>query len=218
MTRTVPAGRAATLAVAALLLAGCDLAPGAPVVAPVGPTAPATQVPVAESTAAADIEAAYQDAQSRIEEMLQESARRPIDVVTGTVPGTDEKFEIEVLQLQSSQLSLVLHLQLRPEGDEPLDLSTLTNGLSGELGDGTRYIADLALAEEGSQKRVLPTVYRPDVNEESSTQRCMCSSLPEVVPPGGVRLTAHYVRPEEGFRSVQVQVPGSEPSVPIAVD
>lgn len=212
------AGRVAAVAAGALLLTGCDLSPGAPVVAPVGPTAQATAVPVVESTAAADLEAAYRDAETRIEDLLQETAREPIDVLTGTVPGTGEEFAVEVLQLQSSELSLVLHLQLRPVGTDPLDLSSLTDGLSGELADGSRHIADVALAEEGSQLRVLPTVYRRDVNEEDAQQRCMCSSLPLVVPPEGVRLTAHYVRPQEGFRSVTVQVPGSEPSVPIGVD
>lgn len=213
-TRMMGAGAAAV----ALLLAGCDLAPQAPVVEAVGPTAPATEVPVAEATAGADIEAAYADAEARIDELLQETAREPIDVLTGTVPGTDDEFEIEVLSVSSSDLSLVLHLQLRPAGDEPLDLSSLTNGLSGELADGTRYIADIALADEGSDLRVLPTVYRPEVGEESADQRCMCSSLPQVVPPEGVRLTAHYVRPTEGFRSVVVDVPGTDPSVPIGID
>lgn len=198
-----------------VLLAGCDLSTEAPVAVPVGPTAAATALPQAPSTAAADIQASYDDAADRIAALLAEDGREPIDVVRGTVESTGATFDLQVLSLQTTELSLVLHLQLLPTDGQPLDLSSIDGGLSGELGEGNRTIADIALRDEASDVRVLPTVYRPDVGTEDAGQRCMCAALPQVVPPGGVRLTAHYVRPEDGFRSVVVEVPGLQPSASI---
>lgn len=212
MTRRAAAGGVAVGL--ALLLGGCNLAPEAPVVAPIGPTAPATALPQAPSTAEAD----YDDAAARIEEMLDQTQRPPIDTVRGTVRGTDEPFDLQILSLRTNDLSLVLHLQLVPVDGQPLDLSALDGGLSGELGEGNRYIADVVLADEGSDQQVLPTVYRPEVAREDSAQRCMCSRLPAVVPPEGVRLTAHYIRPESGFSLVRVLLPGAEQSVVIGTD
>lgn len=216
MSRPVRATMAALLV--ASVLTACNLTPDAPVVAPVGPTAPATALPQAPSTAAADMQAAYDDAEARIEEMLRETSRQPIDTVRGVVPGTEEEFDVQILSLQTNDLSLVLHLQVVPVGGAPLDLSAVDGGLSGGLGDGNRTIADIALVGEGSELELLPTVYRPDVGTEDSAQRCMCSSLPAMVPPEGVRMTAHYVRPDEPFLSVRVQVPSAEPSVVIGID
>lgn len=89
-----------------------------------------------------------------------------------------------------------------------LDLAGLDGGFSGGLGDGNRTLADVALVNEKGDREILPTVYRPEAATEDPDQRCMCSSLPAVLPPEGVRLTAHYVRPDEGFRSVVVRIPG----------
>lgn len=197
------------------LLTGCDLSDEAPVAVPVGPTAAATALPQAPSTAAADIQASYDDAVDRIDALLAEDGRAPIDVIRGTIEETGATFDLQVLSLQTTELSLVLHLQLVPTDGQPLDLSSVDGGLSGELGEGNRTIADIALRDEASDVRVLPTVYRPDVGTEDVEQRCMCAALPLVVPPDGVRLTAHYVRPEGGFRSVVVEVPGAEPSAAI---
>lgn len=205
----------AVAAVLALALSGCNLSPEAPVVAPVGPTAEATALPQESSDAAAQAEADYAEAAERIEELLAEADREPIDTVRGTVAGTDDEFDVQILALRRTELSLVLHLQLLPVGDEPLDLSAVDGGLSGELGEGNRTIADISLLDERSDDTLLPTVYRPDVGEEDPAQRCMCGTLPQIVPPEGVRLTAHYVRAEEGFESVIVAIPGAEQSAPI---
>lgn len=120
------------------------------------------------------------------------------------------------MTLRATDLSLVLHLQLRPASGKPLDLSALDGGLSGELGESNRTLADVALVDEATDLRILPTVYRPDVSTEDPDQRCMCSSLPQVLPPEGVRLTAHFVRPEQGFTSLVVQIPGAKDSAPIS--
>lgn len=194
---------------AALALVACTPAADVPVVAPQGPTAVATAVPTPE----ADLQAAlYDDAAREIERRLAEPPRTPIEEVSGTVRGTDDEIVVEIRSVNQTEHSFVLHLQLRPAGEEPVDLTGLDGGLSGELGEGTRTIADIALVDEATERRILPTVYRPDVAEEDADQRCMCSSLPDHLPVEGVTLTAHYVRPEAGFRSMIVEIPGMEPS------
>lgn len=192
-----------------LVLTACTPSADVPVVAPQGPTAEATAVPAPQ----ADLEAAlYDDAAREIERMLAEPPRTPIEEVSGALRDSDEEVVVAIRSISQTEHSFVLTLQLRPAGDEPVDLTGLDGGLSGELGEDTRTIADIALVDEATDRRILPTVYRADVSEEDATQRCMCSSLPDHLPVDGVRLTAHYVRPEAGFRSMIVEVPGMEPS------
>lgn len=186
-------------------LAACAPLDDVPVVAPEGPTAQATAVPTRE----AGLEAAlYDDAVREIERRLAEPVGTLIDEVSGTVRDTDDEVVVEIRAVKQTDHSIVLHLHLRPAGDDPVDLTGLDGGLSGELGEADRTIADIALVDEATDRRILPTVYRPDVSKEDAAQRCMCSSLPDLVPVEGVALTAHYVRPEAGFRSMMVDVPG----------
>lgn len=204
--RVLPALPALVLAA---ILAACTPSNDVPVVAPQGPTAEATAVP----TQTADLEAAlYDDAAREIERRLAEPPRTPIEEVSGTVRDTGDGIVVEIRSVNQTEHSFVLHLQLRPAGDAPVDLTGVDGGLSGELGEGTRTIADIALVDEATDRRILPTVYRADVAQEDASQRCMCSSLPDHLPVEGVTLTAHYVRPEAGFRSMIVEVPGMEPS------
>ena len=200
-----------------ILVSGCSASDEPPQVSTVGPTDAATGLPSASVNGSAEIEANYNEAAQEIDDLLQEDARDPIDTVSVKVPGSDEPMLVDILSLRTTDLSIVLHLQIRPEGDSPLDLSAVDGGLSGELGDNNRTIADIALLDEGSENQILPTVYRPDVGTEDPFQRCMCSYLPSVLPPEGVRLTAHYVRPEDGFSSVNVGIPGAEDSAAIGV-
>jgi hypothetical protein len=204
---------AAAAVVAALLLTGCDLRSEAPVVAPVGPTAVATRAPQADPAQQTD---GYAEALSEIERLLARADGEPIDTVEGTVRGSEEALVAEIMEIRATELSIVLRIQLRPGNGQPLDLRAVDGGLSGELGKGNRTIADVVLVDEAGERQVLPTVYRPDVNVEDAEQRCMCSSLPAVLPPEGVRVTAHYVRPEKGFRSVIVRIPGLGDSRPLA--
>lgn len=199
---------AAAAALSALLVAGCDLSGDAPIVRPVGPTADATPLPQPIVTAEPVVDP-YEEAAERIEELLAQQATEPITVVDGLVPETEDPFEAQIMELRATDLSLVLHIHLKPADGRPLDLTHLDGGLSGQLGEGNRTIADFALVDEISQQQIMPTVYRADVSTEDPQQRCMCSSLPAMLPPDGVRLTAHFVRPEEGFESIKVKVPGS---------
>jgi hypothetical protein len=204
---------AAPAVVAALVLAGCDLRSDAPVVAPVGPTAVATRAPQADPAQQTD---GYAEALSEIERLLARADGEPIDTLEGTVRDSEDALVAEIMEIRATELSIVLRIQLRPGDGQPLDLRAVDGGLSGELGEGNRTIADVALVDEAGERQVLPTVYRPDVNVEDPEQRCMCSSLPAVLPPEGVRVTAHYVRPEKGFRSVVVRIPGLGDSRPLA--
>ncbi|GAA1176300.1 hypothetical protein GCM10009584_17200 [Ornithinimicrobium humiphilum] len=203
----------AVVAAAAVGLTACTPSNDVPVVAPQGPTAEATAVPTAEQALEA---ALYDDTAREIERQLAEPPRTPIDELSGSLRDTDGEVVVEVRSITQTEHSFVLHLQLRPAGDEPVDLGNLDGGLSGELGEGTRTIADVALVDESTDRRILPTVYRADVSTEDADQRCMCSSLPDVLPVEGVRLSAHYVRPEAGFRSMVVDVPGLARSRPMS--
>lgn len=205
------------LAVLGVMVTGaCDLSDDPPVVEQVGPTAEATQQEESQVAVTTDAADAYDEAAGRIEDILADRSSTPIETVTGKVRGTDEPFEVDIVSVRATDLSIVVHLQLRPVGGESLDLGSLDGGLSGDLAEGTRTIADIALVDEATDLRILPTVYRADVNTEDPDQRCMCSSLPSMLPPDGVRLTAHFVRPEQGFRSLIVQIPGFEDSGPLA--
>lgn len=210
-----PLTRCAALACAvALLLSGCDLRSDAPIVAPVGPTADATRAPAQDQPAPTIV--GYDAAAAEIEAMLEATNGRPIDTIQGEIPGVDGEVIADIIEIRNTDLSIVLRIQLRPAGEERLDLAALDGGFSGEVGEGKRTIADVALVDESGERQILPTVYRPEAATEDPDQRCMCSSLPAVLPPDGVRLTAHYVRPDEGFRSVIVAIPGLGESRPLA--
>ncbi|MGD8148826.1 hypothetical protein [Ornithinimicrobium sp. Y1694] len=208
MTRLV-----AAVGAAAFVLGGCDLASDAPIVAPVGPTADATHQPGDDATPTI---VGYAAAAAEIEAKLAQTSGQPIDTVQGSVEGVDGEIVADIVEIRATDLSIVLRIQLRPAGEESLDLTGVDGGLSGELGEGKRTIADIALVDEAGERQVLPTVYRPEAATEDPDQRCMCSTLPAVLPPEGVRVTAHYVRPEDGFRSVKVRIPGLGDSRPLA--
>ncbi len=212
MSRRPPAG-AFALALA-VLLGGCTGAESTPWVVEAGPTADvgdfARPEPAPTTEGRSDRELAVAEIEDRL------AAREdPLQVITGELPdGTP--VEVEVLSLAATPTSLLARFRLTPRGDEPVELD-LEGGLSGTLARGDRSLADVELVDDATGRRLLPTVFRPDVTKEDEGQRCLCSLLPRVLPADGVTLSVHYARPAEGFDLVRLSVPGLDEGAPVPV-
>lgn len=206
------------LAVLLVVLAGpvlgaCSGPDSTPWIAEEGPTAHADDFPdpvVATQDGRTDVERAVADIEARLADRDE-----PLQVLSGTLPdGTD--VDVEVVSLTATQTSILARLRLLPAAGEEVPL-VVEGGLSGTLAAGDRSIADVVLVDDATGRKLLPTVFRPDVTVEGDGQRCLCSQLPRVLPAEGVSLSAHYARPGEGFDLVRLAVPGLEPGAPLSV-
>lgn len=201
------------LVLAAGVLGGCTGPDSTPWIAEQGPTAHADDFPdpvVATQDGRTDVERAVAEIESRL------AARdEPLQVLSGTLPdGTD--VDVEVVSITATETSVLARFRLLPADGQEVRLD-VDGGLSGTLAAGDRSIADVELVDDATGRRLLPTVFRPDVTVEGEEQRCLCSRLPRVLPVEGVPLSAHYARPGEGFDLVRLAVPGLEQGAPVSV-
>lgn len=196
---------------ALLLLPGCSGQETTPWVIEQGPTADPGDFPdppAVTTQARSELDLAMAEIEDRL--AVQDE---PLQTLAGALPD-GSPFVVEVVSLTATESSVLARLRLLPASGGELDLPA--GGLSGSLPEEDRSISDLALIDDTTGRQLLPTVHRPDVTREGP-QRCLCSQLPRSVPAEGVLLSAHFVRPADGFSLVRVRVPGAEEGPPISV-